>query len=80
MQDLMDLKEVIVSSGAAQDEMVESKPAKHLTKRVDRLIGQIDSVMDELQAEKKRFQVVGIGLVDTFSFQFEVHYIRFVRF
>ncbi|PVD29946.1 hypothetical protein C0Q70_09207 [Pomacea canaliculata] len=55
-EDLMDLKEVIVSSGAAQDEMVESKPAKHLTKRVDRLIGQIDSVMDELQAEKKRFQ------------------------
>ena len=53
----MDLKEVMVLSGKEQDAMVESKAAKRLIKRVDRLIRQADFVMTELQAEKERFQV-----------------------
>nr|KAG5708388.1 hypothetical protein BaRGS_034419 [Batillaria attramentaria] len=55
-EDLMDLKEVIVLSGAEHDEMVESKAAKRLIKRVDKLINQADAVMNELHAEKDRFQ------------------------
>lgn len=57
VQDLQDLKEVMVLSGAEQDALVESKAAKRLAKRVDRLIHQADTVMAELQAEKERFQV-----------------------
>ena len=61
-QDLQDLKEVMVLSGVEQDAMVESKAAKRLAKRVDRLIHQADAVMGELQAEKERFQVGGAKL------------------
>ena len=57
VQDLQDLKEVMVLSGVEQDVLQESKAAKRLAKRVDRLIQQADSVMVELQAEKERFQV-----------------------
>lgn len=55
-EDLMDLKEVIVLSGAEHDEIVESKAAKRLIKRVDKLIYQADAVMMELQKEKEKFQ------------------------
>lgn len=55
-EDLMDLKEVIVLSGAEHDEIVESKAAKRLIKRVDKLIYQADTVMMELQKEKEKFQ------------------------
>jgi hypothetical protein len=56
-QDLQDLKQVMVLGGVEQDAMVESKAAKRLAKRVDRLIQQADTVMSELQAEKERVQV-----------------------
>ncbi|XP_076466518.1 mitochondrial proton/calcium exchanger protein-like [Babylonia areolata] len=55
-EDLQDLKQVMVLSGKEQDTLVESKAAKRLIKRVDRLIRQADSVMVELQADKERFQ------------------------
>ncbi|KAL8594118.1 hypothetical protein ACOMHN_000829 [Nucella lapillus] len=55
-EDLQDLKEVMVLSGKEHDGLVESKAAKRLIKRVDRLIRQAYSVMTELQAEKERFQ------------------------
>ncbi|XP_070210342.1 mitochondrial proton/calcium exchanger protein-like isoform X2 [Littorina saxatilis] len=55
-EDLQDLKEVMVLTGAEHDPMVESKASQRLAKRVDRLIHQADTVMTELQAEKERFQ------------------------
>ena len=57
LQDLEDLKDVMVLTGKEQDDMVESKAAKRLIKRVDRLIHQADSVIVELQAEKEKMQV-----------------------
>ncbi|KAL8622652.1 hypothetical protein ACOMHN_009286 [Nucella lapillus] len=55
-EDLEDLKEVMMLSGKEEDPLEESKVARRLIKRVDRIIQQADSVMGELQLEKDRHE------------------------
>uniref|UniRef100_A0A8C8RL17 Mitochondrial proton/calcium exchanger protein n=1 Tax=Pelusios castaneus TaxID=367368 RepID=A0A8C8RL17_9SAUR len=50
-EDLQEIKEL---SNIAQEEVVEeSKASKRLTKRVNRMIGQIDKIIDELETDQK---------------------------
>lgn len=53
-EDLEDLKEVMMQRGGEQDALEETKAARRLIKRVDRIIHQANSVMQELQLEKDR--------------------------
>uniref|UniRef100_A0A2C9JW29 Mitochondrial proton/calcium exchanger protein n=1 Tax=Biomphalaria glabrata TaxID=6526 RepID=A0A2C9JW29_BIOGL len=55
-EDLADLKDVAVVIGADQNEISESKAAKHLAKKVDQMIARLDTVVDELQEEKTHIQ------------------------
>ena len=51
-QDLKDLKEVIVATGAEESILQESKGATRLSKQVERMISQMDTVMTSLNTEK----------------------------
>lgn len=54
-QDLQEIKEL---SKTGQEEAVEeSKASKRLTKRVNRMIGQIDKIIDELETNQKTVDV-----------------------
>ncbi|XP_010158739.1 PREDICTED: LETM1 and EF-hand domain-containing protein 1, mitochondrial-like, partial [Eurypyga helias] len=54
-EDLQEIKEL---SKAGQEEVVEeSKASKRLTKRVNRMIGQIDKIINELETSQKTVDV-----------------------
>lgn len=55
-QNLEDLKYVIIAQGGDEKDLVESKAAKRLTKRVDRLIDQLHGIVNELHLEKEQIQ------------------------
>ncbi|KAJ8317442.1 hypothetical protein KUTeg_005346 [Tegillarca granosa] len=55
-ENLEDLKYVIIAQGGNEQDLIESKAAKRLTKRVDRLINQLHGIVDELHLEKEQIQ------------------------
>ncbi|XP_046563760.1 mitochondrial proton/calcium exchanger protein-like [Haliotis rubra] len=55
-EDLEDLKSVILASGRPQEDLRESKAAQRLTKRVSKMISQLDDVITGLHKEKQKFQ------------------------
>ncbi|XP_046366268.1 mitochondrial proton/calcium exchanger protein-like isoform X1 [Haliotis rufescens] len=55
-EDLEDLKSVILASGRPQEDLRESKAAQRLTKRVSKMISQLDDVISGLHKEKQKFQ------------------------
>ncbi|XP_052100639.1 mitochondrial proton/calcium exchanger protein-like [Mytilus californianus] len=54
-EDLEDLKSVILASGGDEEDIKESKSAKRLGKKVDKLVTQLDVKLDELH--KKRLRI-----------------------
>ncbi|CAL1537685.1 unnamed protein product [Lymnaea stagnalis] len=55
-EDLEDLKDVAVVCGAEQKELGESKAARRLAKKVERMISSLDTVVEGLQEEKSHIQ------------------------
>ncbi|CAG2224502.1 LETM1 [Mytilus edulis] len=54
-EDLEDLKSVMLASGGDEEDIKESKSAKRLGKKVDKLVNQLDVKLDELH--KKRLKI-----------------------
>ncbi|CAC5422559.1 LETM1 [Mytilus coruscus] len=54
-EDLEDLKSVMLASGGDEEDIKESKSAKRLGKKVDKLVTQLDVKLDELH--KKRLRI-----------------------
>ena len=52
-QNLADLKEVVEATGGDDDDLSESKVAHRLRKKVGKLVGKIDSVMESLERERE---------------------------
>lgn len=50
-----DLKSVMLASGGDEEDIKESKSAKRLGKKVDKLVNQLDVKLDELH--KKRLKI-----------------------
>lgn len=55
-QDLEDLKDVAVVLGEHEKQFEESKAARRLAKKVERMISRLDTVMTGLQEEKTSIQ------------------------
>lgn len=56
LKDLEDLKDVAVVIGEEEKHFVESKAARRLAKKVDRMVARLDVVMSDLQVEKSSIQ------------------------
>ncbi|CAH1783641.1 unnamed protein product, partial [Owenia fusiformis] len=52
-EDLQDLKEIVVASGGNEKDVSESKVAKRLSKRVDKMLQSMGSLIDQMHAEKE---------------------------
>lgn len=55
-QDLEDLKSVILASGGSEHDLSESKGAKRLLKRLDKMIDQLDVITDKLHIQREQIQ------------------------
>lgn len=51
-QDLEEIKRELSKTGQ-EKEVQESKASKHLSKRVNRMIGRIDKIINELEKDKE---------------------------
>ncbi|KAL5021304.1 hypothetical protein ScPMuIL_000459 [Solemya velum] len=55
-EDLEDLKSVILASGGSEHDLSESKGAKRLLKRLDKMIDQLDVITDKLHIQREQIQ------------------------